>query len=163
MKGLGIDTSLRSTGYAVVEEEGSRLVALEYGNIRNKADLPLTRCLAEIHGRVAELVERHRPDAVAVESVIYGKNAGTMLVLGEARGAVLVAAAEAGVPAYEYEPRRMKRAVCGNSLAEKDQIRRMVKALFSLQELPQNDAADALGLAFCHLNSRSPALSPQAI
>ena len=163
MKVLGIDTSLRSTGYAVVEEEGSRLVALEYGNIRNQADQPLTRCLAEIHGRVAELVERHRPDAVAVESVIYGKNAGTMLVLGEARGAVLVAAAEAGVPAYEYEPRRMKRAVCGNSLAEKDQIRRMVKTLFSLQELPQNDAADALGLAFCHLNSRSPALSPQAI
>ena len=127
MKVLGIDTSLRSTGYAVVEEEGSRLVALEYGNIRNKADLPLTRCLAEIHGRVAELVERHRPDAVAVESVIYGKNAGTMLVLGEARGAVLVAAAEAGVPAYEYEPRRMKRAVCGNSLAEKDQDRKSTR------------------------------------
>ncbi|MBO4448535.1 MAG: crossover junction endodeoxyribonuclease RuvC, partial [Kiritimatiellae bacterium] len=121
MKVLGIDTSLRSTGYAVVEEEGSRLVALEYGNIRNKADLPLTRCLAEIHGRVAELVERHRPDAVAVESVIYGKNAGTMLVLGEARGAVLTAAADAGLPVFEYEPRRMKKAVCGNGLAEKAQ------------------------------------------
>ena len=156
MKVLGIDTSLRSTGYAVVEEEGSRLVALEYGNIRNKADLPLTRCLAEIHGRVAELVARHRPDAVSVESVIYGKNAGTMLVLGEARGAVLTAAADAGLPVYEYEPRRMKRAVCGNALAEKEQIQRMVKVLLNLAEEPQNDAADALGLAICHAHSSGP-------
>ena len=92
---------------------------------------------------------------IAVEQVIYGKNAGTMLVLGEARGAVLTAAAEAGVPAYEYEPRRMKRAVCGNGMAEKEQIQRMIRTLLALPELPQNDAADALGLAICHVNSNS--------
>jgi crossover junction endodeoxyribonuclease RuvC len=93
---------------------------------------------------------------VAIESVIYGKNAGTMLVLGEARGAVLTAAALAGVPVYEYEPRRMKKAVCGNGLAEKEQIQRMIKVLLTLPELPQNDTADALGLAVCHLHSRGP-------
>ena len=92
---------------------------------------------------------------MSIESVIYGKNAGTMLVLGEARGAVLTAAAAASLPVYEYEPRRMKKAICGNGLAEKEQIQRMVKTLLALPELPQNDAADALGLAICHANSRS--------
>jgi crossover junction endodeoxyribonuclease RuvC len=78
-----------------------------------------------------------------------------MLLLGEARGAVITAAALAGVHVYEYEPRRMKKALCGNGLAEKEQIQRMVKTLLSLPELPQNDAADALGLAICHAHSNS--------
>ncbi len=128
---------------------------LASGNIPNKASLPLTACLKAIHAKVADLIAAHRPDVVAIESVIYGKNAGTMLVLGEARGAVLTAAADAGLPVYEYEPRRMKRAICGNGLAEKEQIQRMVKTLLSLAELPQNDAADALGLAICHVHSNS--------
>jgi len=153
---LGIDTSLRSTGFGVLQVEGSRLKALEYGNIRNTAKTPLTGCLKAIHERVAELIATYRPDVMAIESVIYGKNAGTMLVLGEARGAVLTAAADAGVPVYEYEPRRMKRAVCGNGLAEKAQIQRMVKVLLALGEEPQNDAADALGLAITHVHSAGP-------
>ena len=159
MKVIGIDTSLRSTGYAVIESAGSRMTALDYGNIRNQPKLPLTACLKAIHAKVAELVAAHRPDVMAIEQVIYGKNAGTMLVLGEARGAVLTAAADAGLPVYEYEPRRMKRAVCGNGLAEKEQIQRMVKTLLNLPELPQNDAADALGLAITHLHSHSPLYS----
>ena len=152
---LGIDTSLRSTGYAVLEAQGSRLRAIDYGNIKNAPKLPLTGCLKAIHAKIEELIATHHPDVMAIEQVIYGKNAGTMLVLGEARGAVLTAAADAGIPAYEYEPRRMKRAVCGNGLAEKEQIQRMVKTLLSLPELPQNDAADALGLAICHVHSHS--------
>ena len=152
---LGIDTSLRSTGYGVLAVEGSRLRTLDCGNIPNKATLPLTACLKAIHAKVAELIAEFKPDVMAVESVIYGKNAGTMLVLGEARGAVLTAAADAGVPVYEYEPRRMKKAICGNGLAEKEQVQRMVKTLLNLPELPQNDAADALGLAICHAHSNS--------
>ena len=152
---LGIDTSLRSTGYGVLEVQGSRMRALEMGTVRNAPKLPLTACLRNIHAKVAELIATHRPDVMAIESVIYGKNAGTMLVLGEARGAVLTAAADAGLAVYEYEPRRMKRAVCGNGLAEKEQIQRMVKTLLGLGELPQNDAADALGLAICHVHSNS--------
>ena len=152
---LGIDTSLRSTGYGVLVAEGSRLRCVICGNIPNRASLPLTACLRAIHAKVAELIAEHRPDVMAIESVIYGKNAGTMLVLGEARGAVLTAAADADVPVYEYEPRRMKKAICGNGLAEKEQVQRMVKTLLNLPELPQNDAADALGLAICHAHSNS--------
>lgn len=152
---LGIDTSLRSTGFGVLRSEGSRLVAVEAGAIKNARQVSLSGCLRNIHSSVVSLIEKHRPDVIAIESVIYGKNAGTMLVLGEARGAVLVAAADAGVPVYEYEPRRMKMAVCGNGMAEKTQIQRMVKTLLSLRELPQNDAADALGLAITHIHSNS--------
>jgi len=160
---LGIDTSLRSTGYGVVRVEGSRLTAVDFGRIANGQKLPLTQCLRAIGAKVRELIALHSPDVMAVESVIYGKNAGTMLVLGEARGAVLVAAADAGVPVYEYEPRRMKRAVCGNGMAEKEQVQRMVKTLLALDEVPQNDAADALGLAICHANSRSTILTEEPI
>ncbi len=152
---LGIDTSLRSTGYGVLEVQGSRLVMRDCGNIKNAPKLPLTGCLRAIHAKVSELIATFRPDVMAIESVIYGKNAGTMLVLGEARGAVLTAAADAELPVYEYEPRRMKKAICGNGLAEKEQIQRMIKTLLSLPELPQNDAADALGLAICQAHSHS--------
>ena len=152
---LGIDTSLRSTGYGVLASEGSRLMAVDMGTIKNAQKVSLSGCLRNIHVKVQELIERHRPDVLAIESVIYGKNAGTMLLLGHARGAVLVAAADAGIPVYEYEPRRMKMAVCGNGMAEKAQIQRMVKLLLSLPELPQNDAADALGLAITHVHTNS--------
>ena len=152
---LGIDTSLRSSGYGVLVTEGSRMRSLEAGRIRNAPKLPLSECLRTIHARVAELIAQHAPDVVAIESVIYGKNAGTMLVLGEARGAVITAAADAGLPIYEYEPRRVKMAVCGNGLAEKEQVQRMVKTLLGLQELPQNDAADARAIAITHAHSNS--------
>ena len=128
---------------------------LEAGRIRNAPKLPLSECLRAIHSRVSELIAAYSPDVLSIESVIYGKNAGTMLVLGEARGAILTAAADAGLPVYEYEPRRMKKAICGNGLAEKEQIQRMVKTLLNLAELPQNDAADALGLAICHAHTKS--------
>ena len=147
----------------MLSAQGSRLSMVECGNIRNAPRLPLTACLRAIHAKVGELVEAHHPDVMAIESVIYGKNAGTMLVLGEARGAVLTAAADADLPVYEYEPRRMKKALCGNGLAEKEQIQRMVKTLLNLPELPQNDAADALGLAICHVHSNSLLSSSAAI
>lgn len=104
---------------------------------------------------MSELIAHHSPDVLAIESVIYAKNASTMLVLGEARGVVIASAAAACVPVYEYEPRRVKMAVCGNGLAEKGQVQRMVKALLNLQELPQNDAADALAIAIAHAHSNS--------
>ena len=150
---LGVDTSLRSTGFGVLETKGSRLVALDYGNIPNAAKVPLSECLRRIHAKIAELIAAWNPDVLSVEKVIYGKNANTMMVLGEARGAVIVAGVDAGKPIYEYEPRRVKMAVCGNGLAEKEQIQRMVKTLLALPELPQNDAADALALEICHAHA----------
>ena len=150
---LGVDTSLRSTGFGVVETKGSRLVALDYGNIPNAAKLPLSECLKRIHAKIAELITAWNPDVLSVEKVIYGKNANTMLVLGEARGAVIVAGSDAGKPIYEYEPRRAKMAVCGNGLAEKEQVQRMVKTLLALPERPQNAAAAALALALRHAHA----------
>ncbi|MBP5286054.1 MAG: crossover junction endodeoxyribonuclease RuvC [Kiritimatiellae bacterium] len=163
MRILGVDTSLRSTGYGIVETAGSRMSALEYGNIPNGPKLPLSRCLFNIHSTIAGLIARWNPDVISVEKVIYGKNANTMMVLGEARGAVIVAGAEAEKPICEYEPRRVKMAVCGNGMAEKAQVQRMVKTLLALDSLPQNDAADALALAICHANARSFMSGPQTI
>lgn len=152
---LGVDTSLRSTGFGVVECVGSRLKALDYGNISNSQGVAISECLRRIHAKIGELIATWNPDVLSVEKVIYGKNANTMMVLGEARGAVIVAGADAGKAIYEYEPRRVKMAVCGNGMAEKDQVQRMVKTLLALAEIPQNDAADALALAICHANSHS--------
>ena len=152
---LGVDTSLRSTGYGVLESSGSRMRALEYGNIPNAAKLPLSECLKKIHAKIAELIAKWNPDVLSVEKVIYGKNANTMMVLGEARGAVIVAGADAAKTIFEYEPRRVKMSVCGNGLAEKEQVQRMVKTLLALPVLPQNDAADALALAICHAHAKT--------
>lgn len=152
---LGVDTSLRSTGYGVLEVAGSRLTARAWGHIPNRREARVSDCLVAIYAKIAALIDEFAPDVVSVEKVIYGKNANTMRVLGEARGAVIVAAANAGKPIYEYEPRRVKMAVCGNGLAEKEQIQRMVKTLLALPELPQNDAADALALAICHAHGKS--------
>ena len=152
---LGVDTSLRSTGYGVLEVAGSRLAARAWGHIPNRREARVSDCLVAIHAKIAALIAEFDPDVLSIEQVIYGKNANTMMVLGEARGAVIVAAANASKPIYEYEPRRVKMAVCGNGLAEKDQIQRMVKTLLALPELPQNDAADALALAICHAHVKS--------
>lgn len=150
---LGIDTSLRSTGFGVITAEGSRLAAVDYGTVKNAKTLALSLCLKNISEKISSVIDSYAPDVMAVEKVIYGKNANTMLVLGEARGVIIAAAALRGIPVFEYEPRKMKRSVCGNAMAEKEQIQRMVKTLLSLPEIPQNDAADALGLAICHTHS----------
>ncbi|MBO7166924.1 MAG: crossover junction endodeoxyribonuclease RuvC [Kiritimatiellae bacterium] len=155
---LGVDTSLRSTGYAVVSIEGTRMHAVSYGCIPNPQKLPLSQCLKNIYAKISELIEEYSPDVLSVEKVIYAKNANVMLVLGEARGAVITAAANKGIEIYEYEPRRIKMAVCGNGRAEKEQVQRMVKTLLSLDELPQNDAADAMAIAITHSHSISPLL-----
>ena len=153
---------MRSTGFGVVEVKGTRMCALDYGNVPNAAKLPVSGCLAAIHAKLTELIAAWNPDALSVEKVIYGKNANTMMVLGEARGAVIVAGTAAGKPIYEYEPRRVKMAVCGNGLAEKGQVQRMMKTLLALPALPQNDAADALALAVCHAHANSLLVSSGA-
>ena len=155
---LGIDTSLRSTGYGVIEVAGSRMKALDFGNIKNPPARAVSECLKTIYEKIASLIEEWRPDEMSIEKVIYAKNANSMLVLGEARGAVITAASLAALPVYEYEPRRVKSAVCGVGMAEKEQVQRMVKTLLALDGIPQNDAADALAMAICHAHSMRGAL-----
>jgi crossover junction endodeoxyribonuclease RuvC len=150
---LGIDPGTAHTGYGVVVARGRKLGALDGGTIDTAAGVRLERRLTQIHARVAELIEEHGPAAVAVEELYFGQNARSAFAVGQARGAVLLAAGMAGVPCFSYTPQQVKQAVCGSGRAAKDQVQRMVGALLALPEPPEPDhAADALAVAICHAN-----------
>ncbi len=153
---LGIDPGTASTGFAVVSASGSRLGALAYGVIQTRAGTPPERRLAEIHGRVGELLDLHRPDALAIEELYFGVNARTAFAVGQARGVVLLAAGERQVPTRSYTPQQVKSAVCGHGGAGKEQVGEMVARLLALPAPPVPDhAADAVAVAICELN-RAP-------
>ncbi len=153
---LGIDPGTASTGFGVVQSEGSRLRALELGVIETAAGVAVERRLADIHGRVGELLDAFEPDAIAIEELYFGANVRTAFAVGQARGVVLLAAGQRGVPSRSYTPQQVKGAVCGHGRADKDQVGRMVARLLGLSEVPRPDhAADALAVAVCDLN-RAP-------
>jgi crossover junction endodeoxyribonuclease RuvC len=153
---LGIDPGTANTGYGVVSRRGGRLVALDGGVIETSPSVASELRLASIHGRVAELIGDHAPDAVALEELYFGQNVMTAFAVGQARGAVMLAAGQASVPCATYTPQQVKGAVCGTGRAGKDQVARMVQSLLALTEAPRPDhAADALAVAICHLN-RAP-------
>jgi crossover junction endodeoxyribonuclease RuvC len=157
---LGIDPGLASTGYGVVESRSGRLLALDGGVIATRAELAPERRLVEIHGAVDALLEEHRPEWVALEALYFGQNVRTAFAVGQARGVVLLAAGQHGVPCASYTPQKIKGAVCGNGRANKDQVARMVQALLNLAEEPHPDhAADALAVAVCHVNCAPFALA----
>ena len=151
MKVIGIDPGTAACGYGIVHESGGRLRAVDHGWWRTSAgDRPELR-LKTIFDGVGELVRRHAPDAVALEESFVGADARTALSVGQARGAVLVACALAGVPCAEYAPARVKQAVCGYGRADKDQVQRMVRTILALGEPPTpTHASDALAVAICH-------------
>ena len=159
---MGIDTSLRSTGYGIIDAAGSASVPVAYGRIKNAQGTPLSACLLHLREEVARLIAEHHPDVVSIEKVIYARNAKTAMILAHARGAVISQCAAGGIPIYEYEPRRVKSAVVGVGLAEKEQVQRMVKAMLGLAEIPQNDAADALALAITHVHNRTGLVALQS-
>ena len=151
MKVLGIDPGTAACGYGIIQADGGRLAALEHGWWRSSArEAPECR-LKRIHDEVTGLIEAHRPDAVALEESFVGADARTALSVGQARGAVMVAAANAGVECAEYPPARVKQVVCGYGRAEKQQVQKMVKAILSMQSAPTpSHASDALAVAICH-------------
>ena len=151
MKVVGIDPGTAACGYGIVHESDGRLRAIDHGWWSTPAGERVELRLRTIFDGVTTLIAEHAPDAVALEESFVGVDARTALSVGQARGAVLVAAAIAGVPCTEYAPARVKQAVCGYGRAEKSQVQRMVKAILGLQELPTpNHAADALAVAICH-------------
>jgi crossover junction endodeoxyribonuclease RuvC len=162
---LGVDTSLRSTGVAVVETKGNAMKAVKFGIIKVPAKARHSQCLSQISAGVSELIDRTKPDVIAIEGAFYCDNIKTAMVLGEARGAVIAACAAKGVPVYEYAPRHVKQAVVGFGGASKGQVRKMVMKLLGLTREPQEDEGDALALAICHLHNRTnlPALMPEEI
>lgn len=150
---LGIDPGLANTGYGVVERRGGRLLALDGGVIETRAGVAQERRLTDIHAGVDALLSEHRPDAVALEELYFGQNVRTAFAVGQARGVVMLAAGQHGVPCAGYTPQQVKGAVCGSGRAGKDQVARMVKTLLGLLEEPRPDhAADALAVAVCHAN-----------
>ena len=151
MKVLGIDPGTAACGYGIVHANGVRLQAVEFGWLQTKAQERPELRLKRIHDAVAALIARHEPDAAALEESFVGADARIALSVGQARGAVLVAAAAAGVDCTEYAPARVKQAVCGYGRAEKGQVQRMVKLVLGLDAEPATShEADALAVAICH-------------
>jgi crossover junction endodeoxyribonuclease RuvC len=151
---VGIDPGTANTGYGVVARQGGRMVALDGGVVQTSPSADPAARLAAIHARVSELLDEHQPEAVAVEELYFGANVRSALAVGQARGVVLLAAGQRGIPCWSYTPQQIKGAVCGSGRAAKDQVQRMVQTLLSLEELPRPDhAADALAVAICHANS----------
>jgi crossover junction endodeoxyribonuclease RuvC len=153
---VGIDPGTASTGYGVLEGGGLRLRLRATGVIETPAGTPLERRLAEIHSRVGDLLDEHGADAIAIEELYFGANVRTAFAVGQARGAVLLAAGQRSVPSRSYTPQQVKAAVCGSGRAGKDQVGRMVARLLGLSGPPASDhASDALAVAICDLN-RAP-------
>jgi len=152
---LGIDPGTATMGWGLVEENGSGLRALCHGCIKTSPKKHSSERLSKLFRELKALIRKHEPDHVAVEKLFFGKNAKTAISVGEARGVVLLAACEEGIPITEYTPLQVKMAATGYGKADKHQIQQMVKALLKLDGVPRpDDAADALAVAICHLNSR---------
>ena len=151
MKVLGIDPGTAACGWGIVHERGGRLRAVDHGCWHTPASRRPALRLMTIFAGVRELVAEHAPDAVVLEESFVGADARTALSVGQARGAVMVAAASAGVECAEYAPARVKQAICGYGRAEKAQVQRMVMAILGLRQAPTpHHASDALAVAICH-------------
>jgi crossover junction endodeoxyribonuclease RuvC len=149
---LGVDPALAgATGYGIIEFVGSTPSLIRFGSFKLPARATLAARLYEIHSLITQLVAEFTPDAVAVESVFTALNIKTALKLAEVRGVVLLAAAQASVPAHSYSPREVKCSVAGYGAASKQQMQQMVTSALGLKEIPEPaDAADALAVALCH-------------
>lgn len=152
---LGLDPSLRGTGYGVIRLGKPFPQTLAHGHIACPAAWEHSRCLARIAQTLRDLVQQHRPTVCAVEGLFFAQNLQTAIVMGEARGAALAVLAEAGLEIYEMAPRKVKQAIVGYGAAQKEAVAKMVQRILHLQELPQADAADALALALAHAQSAS--------
>lgn len=155
MIALGIDPGTATTGYGIVKDApDGRLSEICHGVIRTDSKTPYPLRLKKIHDKITLLIEQYKPQVVAIEELFFSKNAATALSVGQARGVVILTSILAGLELSEYTPLQVKEAVTGYGRAEKMQVQQMVKVLLGLAEIPKpDDAADALALAICHLNS----------
>jgi crossover junction endodeoxyribonuclease RuvC len=163
VKIFGIDPGSNRTGYGCVEMKGSRHHLVICGTLSAPRGATFPDKLKHIHAGLSALLARHRPDCVAIESLFHARNVRSALMLGHARGVALLAAAEAGLPVFEYAPAEVKRAVVGYGRAEKAQVQQMIKLLLGLAAPPEpHDAADALAVAICHVHSATGIVAERA-
>jgi len=157
---LGIDPGTATLGFGLVNENGNGLETICYGAVKTSSKKKAEERLKKLHREIKQLIKKHKPDCVAVEKLFFGANVKTVMSVSQARGVVLLAASEAGVPIAEYTPLEVKTAATGYGRADKHQMQQMVKTLLKLKEIPKpDDAADALAVAICHLHSRQMANS----
>lgn len=154
---LAIDPALRNTGWAVLEKSGGDLKAIGWGVISNPAMLLHSGCLVAIREQLSDVIREHKPTVCAIESTIYVQSFKTAIVLGTARAACLIAAAEHGMPIYEYAPKEVKQAAVGRGAAQKDQVAFMIRSHLRLSVTPPADAADALAVGITHFQNADAA------
>ena len=155
MRVLGIDPGYAIVGWGVVEYIGNRFAPIGYGAVITEKDTPFEQRLVEIYEGVLDICKRYQPEALSIEKLYYQHNQTTVIGVAEARGVILLAAAQAGLPIYEYTPMQVKQAVTGYGKAVKKQVQEMTRILLHLPAVPKpDDAADALAMAitFCHTN-----------
>ncbi len=152
---LGVDPSLRGTGFGVIRQVKRLPTLLAHGTITCPPHWERSRCLVKIAQELREVIKAHRPTVCVIEGLFFAQNLQTAILMGEARGASLVAAAEAGLEIYEIAPRKVKQAIVGYGAAEKFAVAKMVQRLLALPAPPEPDAADALALALVHLQEQS--------
>ncbi len=151
---LGVDPGTAITGYGFIREDEDALNAIACGAITTPNDWPLPRRLAALHAELSRLIVLHRPASAAVEQLFFSRNVRSALAVGHARGVILLALAQAGVPVAEYTPLEVKQAVAGYGRADKKQMQTMVRVLMGLPDIPKpDDVADALAVAICHLHT----------
>lgn len=155
MRILGIDPSVRGTGYAVIEANKQTYHALTFGKISNPPSLLSSACLLKIYQTLKKVIEEYQPEAAAVEGIIYVQNRHTAIAMGAARGAAITAVAERQIPLYEYPARSIKKASTGYGGAAKNQVGFMMRSIFKLTQTPNPDAADALAIALTHAQANS--------
>ncbi len=149
---LGVDPGTASTGYGVVKSDGPTRALIECGVIRTRARDPLPSRLLEIYQGITELLTRHRPDVMSIEDVFYARNVRTTVVLGHARGVILLGAQQFGIEIHEYPPAEVKKAVVGTGAATKEQVQFMLTRLLRLRSVPQpSDAADGVAAALAYV------------
>ncbi len=151
---LGIDPGIADTGFGIIASEKNNLTCLGYGSIKTSSKLDLPDRLEIIHLELNKLIKKHKPDLIAIEELFFCNNAKTALIVGQARGIVVLTAKLHKIKSVEFTPYQVKQAVSTYGHAEKGQVQRMVKLILNLKELPRpDDAADALAIAICAINS----------
>lgn len=151
---LGIDPGYGIVGFGLVYSEGMSMQALQYGAIRTEPGTEFAQRLYQIHEDMLTLIDQFHPDAMSVEELFFNTNLTTGIQVAHARGVILLAAKERGIPVFEYTPSQVKQSIVGYGRAEKRQVMEMTKSFLHLDRIPKpDDAADALALAICHIHS----------
>ncbi|MDX1952378.1 MAG: crossover junction endodeoxyribonuclease RuvC [Verrucomicrobiota bacterium] len=152
---MGVDPSLRGTGYGIIHVAKPHATAVTHGTITCSPAWERSRCLGKIHETIRDLIARHHPTVCVMEGLFFAQNLQTALIMGESRGASMAAVAQAGLEIYEIAPRKMKQGVVGYGAAQKSAVAKMVQRMLRLVELPAHDAADALALALTYAQETS--------